>query len=58
MYAHGGAPGDGTLVLLYAISRDRVLRALILALMVLTLTNPVVALLPVGNDASAQLPPK
>jgi hypothetical protein len=45
-------------VLLYAVSRDRALRALMLALMVLTLTNPVVALLPTANDASVQIPPK
>jgi hypothetical protein len=57
-YARYGAPAAGMLVLLYAVSRDRVLRALMLALMVLTLTNPVVALLPIANDASVQLPPK
>jgi peptidoglycan/LPS O-acetylase OafA/YrhL len=57
-YARYGAPAAGMLVLLYAVSRDRALRALMLALMVLTLTNPVVALLPTANDASVQIPPK
>lgn len=57
-YARYGAPAAGMLVLLYAVSRDRALRALMLALMLLTLTNPVVALLPTANDASVQIPPK
>ena len=55
-YARYGAPAAGMLVLLYAISRDRAMRALMLALMVLTVTNPVVALLPMSNDASVQVP--
>jgi hypothetical protein len=45
------------LVLLYAVSRDRAARFLMLALMVLTLTNPVVALLPISNQPSVQVPP-
>jgi hypothetical protein len=57
-YARYGAPAAGMLVLLYAVTRDRALRALMLALMVLSLTNPVVALLPTANDASVQIPPK
>ena len=55
-YARYGAPAAGMLVLLYAVSRDRPARALMLALMVLTLTNPVVALLPVSNGPQVQVP--
>jgi hypothetical protein len=56
-YARYGAPAAGMLVLLYAITRARALRLLMAGLMVLTLTNPVVALLPVANQPSVQLPP-
>jgi hypothetical protein len=45
------------LVLLYAISRDRAVRLLMVGLMALTLTNPVVALLPISNQPSVQVPP-
>ena len=55
-YARYAAPAAGMLVLLYAITRDRALRALMIALMVLTLTNPVVALLPVFHPPSVQIP--
>jgi hypothetical protein len=56
-YARYSAPAAGMLVLLYALSRDRAARLLMLALMVLTLTNPVVALLPISNQPSVQVPP-
>jgi peptidoglycan/LPS O-acetylase OafA/YrhL len=56
-YARYCAPAAGMLVLLYAVSRDRAARFLMLALMVLTLTNPVVALLPISNQPSVQVPP-
>jgi hypothetical protein len=55
-YARYGAPAAGMLVLLYAVARDRPARWLMLALMVLTLTNPVVALLPISNAPSVQIP--
>jgi hypothetical protein len=55
-YARYGAPAAGMVVLLYAVSRDRAARLLMLALMVLTLTNPVVALLPISNQPSVQVP--
>jgi len=55
-YSRYAAPAAGMLVLLYAVSRDRALRALMLALMVLTITNPVVALLPISNAPSVQVP--
>jgi hypothetical protein len=57
-YARYGAPAAGMLVLLYAVSRDRPARWLMLGLMVLTLTNPVVALLPISNAPSVQIPAK
>ena len=55
-YARYGAPAAGMLVLLYAISRDRRARNLMVALMVLTLTNPEVALFPMP-PASVQCHP-
>jgi hypothetical protein len=56
-YARYGAPAAGMLVLMYAVSRDRASRLLMVALMALTLTNPVVALLPISNQPSVQVPP-
>ena len=56
-YARYCAPAAGMLVLLYAISRDRAVRLLMVGLMALTLTNPVVALLPISNQPSVQVPP-
>ena len=58
-YARYGAPGAGMLVLLYAVTRDRAARLLMLALMALTLTNPVLALFPISRPAQvdvSQLP--
>ena len=54
--ARYGAPAAGMLVLLYALSRDRTARLLMVALMALTLTNPVVALLPISNQPAVQVP--
>jgi hypothetical protein len=48
-YARYGAPAAGMLVLVYAVSQDRVARLLMVALVALTLTNPVVALLPIKH---------
>jgi hypothetical protein len=48
------------LVLVYAVSQDRVARLLMVALVALTLTNPVVALLPIKHGPvinSAELAP-
>jgi hypothetical protein len=56
-YARYGAPAAGMLVLLYAVNRDRAARFLMVAVVVLTLTNPVVALLPISNQPSVQVPP-
>jgi hypothetical protein len=56
-YSRYTAPAAGMLVLLYAVSRERALRALMLALVILTVTNPVVAMLPIGNGVSVQAPP-
>jgi hypothetical protein len=56
-YARYGAPAAGMLVLLYALTRDRAARLLMIALMALTLTNPEVALLPIDHPAQVQVPP-
>jgi hypothetical protein len=50
-YARYGAPAAGMLVLLYAVTRDRTARLLMVALMALTLTNPVLALFPISRPA-------
>jgi peptidoglycan/LPS O-acetylase OafA/YrhL len=54
-YARYGAPGAGMLVLLYAVSRDRAARFLMLALMALTLTTPVLALFPISKPAQVEV---
>jgi hypothetical protein len=61
-YGRYSAPAAGMLVLLYAVGRDRSARFLMAALVALTLTNPVVALLPVRHtdaplDPAAQPTP-
>lgn len=56
-YARYGAPAAGMLVLLYAVTRDRAARYLMVALMALTLTNPVVALLPISHGTAVEAPP-
>jgi hypothetical protein len=56
-YARYSAPAAGMLVLLYALTRDRAARYLMVALMALTLTNPVVALLPISHGTAVEAPP-
>jgi len=55
-YARYSAPAAGMLVLVYAIGRDRAARYLMVALVALTLTNPVVALLPTRHTDAPQDP--
>jgi hypothetical protein len=55
-YARYGAPAAGMLVLLYAVTRDRVAAYLMIALMALTLTNPVLALFPTSHAAQVEVP--
>ena len=43
------------LVLLYAVSRDGAARFLMLALMAMTLTNPVLALFPISKPAQVEV---
>jgi hypothetical protein len=55
-YARYGAPAAGMLVLVYAVTRDAVARWLMIGLMALTLTNPIVALLPFDNREAIEVP--
>jgi hypothetical protein len=55
-YARYSAPAAGMLVLVYAVSRDRAARLLVVALVALTLTNPVVALLPISHPSVVAAP--
>jgi hypothetical protein len=55
-YARYSAPAAGMLVLVYVVSRDQAARLLMVALVALSLTNPVVALLPVDNRAAIEVP--
>ena len=55
-YARYSAPAAGMLVLVYAITRDRVAQYLMIALMALTLINPVVALLPTSHGPDVSPP--
>jgi hypothetical protein len=55
-YARYSAPASGMLVLIYGISRDAAARLLMIALMALSLTNPVVALLPYDNREAIEVP--
>jgi hypothetical protein len=55
-YARYSAPAAGMLVLVYAVRRDRPARLLMIALVALTLTNPVVALLPTSHTAALNAP--
>jgi hypothetical protein len=55
-YARYSAPAAGMLVLVYAVSRDTAARLLMVALIALTLTNPVVALLPYDNGVAVKVP--
>jgi hypothetical protein len=55
-YARYGAPAAGMLVLVYAVRRDLPARLLMVALVGLTLTNPVVALLPTSHTAALNAP--
>jgi hypothetical protein len=56
-YARYSAPAAGMLVLLYAVTRDRAARYLMIGLMALTLTNPVVALFPISHGTAVEVPP-
>jgi hypothetical protein len=56
-YARYSAPAAGMLVLLYAVTRDRAARYLMVALMALTLTNPIVALFPISHGTAVEAPP-
>ena len=56
-YARYSAPAAGALVLLYALQPGRVAAGLMIALVALTLTNPVVALWPVDHPAVITPPP-
>jgi len=55
-YARYSAPAAGMLVLIYGVTRDAAARMLIIALMALTLTNPMVALLPYDNREAIEVP--
>jgi hypothetical protein len=55
-YARYGAPAAGMLVLIYAVSRDAAARWLMIAVVALTLTNPVVALLPIEHPSQVEAP--
>lgn len=55
-YARYGAPAAGMLVLVYAVTRDAAARWLMIGLMALTLTNPIVALLPFDNREAIEVP--
>ncbi len=55
-YARYAAPAAGLLVLLDGIRRDLAVRLMMAALIVLTLTNPVVALLPISHAPAVQAP--
>jgi hypothetical protein len=55
-YARYGAPAGGMLVLIYALSRDRVAWVLMIGLVGLTLTNPVMALFPIKHPTVVTAP--
>lgn len=55
-YARYTAPAAGLLVVMYGIARDRLVAISMFALMALTLTNPVVALLPISHPPAVQDP--
>ena len=55
-YARYSAPAAGMLVLVYAVSRDAAARLLMVALIALSVTNPVVALLPIDNRPAVEVP--
>jgi hypothetical protein len=55
-YARYSAPAAGMLVLIYGVSRDAAARWLMIALIGLTVTNPIVALLPYDHREAIEVP--
>jgi hypothetical protein len=55
-YARYSAPAGGMLVLVYAVSRDVAARWLMVGLVAMTLTNPVMAVLPIAHTEAVQDP--